>query len=359
MSGEAAEKEHEPSARRLEQAREKGDIARSPDVATAAAYAGLALAAFGLGAPALLAAGTAAEVLLDQADGLSRLLFDGASAPAGGILLRFAGAIAPFLVLPGLAALAALVAQRGILFTGANLAPRLSRLSPIAGARHKFGPDGLFEFAKGLAKMVLICLALGWFLSARAGAVMATLYLEPAMTAALLSRLIAEFLGIVVLVAGAMAAADLLWQRHRHAVRNRMSRQEVTDEHREQEGDPHAKAQRRQRGMDIATNRMLLDVPRASVVIVNPTHYAVALAWDRAGSRAPVCVAKGVDEVAARIREAAAKAGVPVRSDPPTARALHATVEIGQEIRPDAYRAVAAAIRFAEAMRRRARERRR
>jgi flagellar biosynthetic protein FlhB len=103
---------------------------------------------------------------------------------------------------------------------------------------------------------------------------------------------------------------------------------------------------------------MLADVPKADVVIVNPTHYAVALRWDRESRRAPVCVAKGVDEVAARIREAAAMAGVPVRSDPPTARALHASVEIGREILPEHYAPVAAAIRFAEKMRRRARERR-
>ncbi|NCM97925.1 MAG: flagellar biosynthesis protein FlhB, partial [Rhodobacterales bacterium] len=133
---------------------------------------------------------------------------------------------------------------------------------------------------------------------------------------------------------------------------------EMMDENKDSEGDPHTKAARRQRGYDIATNRMLEDVPQADVIVVNPTHYAVALKWDRAARRAPVCVAKGVDEIAARIRERAAAAGVPIHRDPPTARALHASVEIGQEIRPDQYRAVAAAIRFAEAMRKRARQRR-
>ncbi|MGB8814338.1 MAG: EscU/YscU/HrcU family type III secretion system export apparatus switch protein, partial [Paracoccaceae bacterium] len=123
------------------------------------------------------------------------------------------------------------------------------------------------------------------------------------------------------------------------------------------EGDPHAKAQRRQRGYDIATNKMLADVATADVIVVNPTHYAVALKWDRTAKRAPICVAKGVDEIAARIRERAAEAGVPIHRDPPTARALHASVELGQEIRPEHYRAVAAAVRFAEAMRRRAKGR--
>jgi flagellar biosynthetic protein FlhB len=105
----------------------------------------------------------------------------------------------------------------------------------------------------------------------------------------------------------------------------------------------------------IAQNRMMADVPKADVVIVNPTHYAVALKWSRGSRRAPVCLAKGVDHVAARIREAAATAGVPIRSDPPVARALYASIELGQEIRPEHYAAVAAAIRFADAMRRRAR----
>ena len=128
------------------------------------------------------------------------------------------------------------------------------------------------------------------------------------------------------------------------------------DENKQSDGDPHAKSQRRQRGQEIALNQMLLDVGKADVILVNPTHYAVALKWQRGDRSAPICVAKGVDEIAARIREAAAVAGVPVHSDPPTARAVHASVKVGHPIRPEHYAAVAAAIRFAEAMRKRARK---
>jgi flagellar biosynthetic protein FlhB len=117
------------------------------------------------------------------------------------------------------------------------------------------------------------------------------------------------------------------------------------------------KAQRRGRAEAIATNRMLLDVPKADVVIVNPTHVAVALKWSRAKGSAPACVAKGEGELALKIREVAATAGVPLHADPPTARALHATVAVGREIAPEHYRAVAAALRFAERMRRAARSR--
>ena len=134
-----------------------------------------------------------------------------------------------------------------------------------------------------------------------------------------------------------------------------MSRKEMTDEHKNSEGDPHVKAKRRQKGQEIAMNKMLIDVVTADVVIVNPTHYAVALKWEKGGGRAPVCVAKGVDEMAARIREKAAEAGVPLHQDPPTARILHASLQIGQEIATDQYKAVAAAIRFAEKMRQRSR----
>jgi flagellar biosynthesis protein FlhB len=163
---------------------------------------------------------------------------------------------------------------------------------------------------------------------------------------------------LVLLVAVTIGGADFLWQKFSHLKRNRMSRKDLMDEMKDSEGDPHVRAQRRQRAQEVANNRMLQDVATADVVVVNPTHYAVALKWKRGSRTAPICVAKGVDEVAARIRERAALAGVPVHSDPPTARAVYAGVKIGEQIRPEHYRAVAAAIRFAEAMRGRARRRR-
>jgi flagellar biosynthesis protein FlhB len=135
-----------------------------------------------------------------------------------------------------------------------------------------------------------------------------------------------------------------------------MSRKDLTDEMKDSEGDPHVKGQRRQRAQDIATNQMLADVSGADVIIVNPTHYAVALKWKRGARTAPICVAKGVDEIAAQIRARAAEHGIPIHSDPPTARAIHAAVEIGAPIQAEHFKAVAAAIRFAEAMRSKARK---
>ena len=127
------------------------------------------------------------------------------------------------------------------------------------------------------------------------------------------------------------------------------------DELKQSEGDPVMKQQRRQKGVDIATNRMLADVPKADVIVVNPEHYAIALEWSRMPGEAPVCIAKGVDEIAGRIREIAGENDIPIHSDPPTARAIYASVPLGEEILPEHYRPVAAAIRFAEDIRKKAR----
>ena len=260
----------------------------------------------------------------------------------------------PFLLLPGLCVLALLLAQRGLIFTPENLKPRLSRIDPIATARHKFGPDGLFDFAKSLLKMMLIGLLLFALLRGEAEAIVSSAALSPGQGTLWLLGLLQRFLTLVLVLAIVIAAVDYLWQVARHRIRLRMSRQELLDEHRAAEGDPQARATRRQRAQEIAMNRMLADVPKADVVIVNPTHYAVALQWKRHGGKAPICLAKGADQIALKIREAAQAHGVPIHHDPPTARALFAMVEIGDQIAPEHYRPVAAALRFAQAMRRRA-----
>jgi flagellar biosynthetic protein FlhB len=164
-------------------------------------------------------------------------------------------------------------------------------------------------------------------------------------------QMLTQFVIAVLIVSAAIAAIDYAWQRHSHLAKNRMTRQEVLDETKRSEGDPHLKARRRQRGQELATNRMLSDVKDAAVVVVNPTHYAVALAWTPQDDTPPVCVAKGVDEIAARIREEAQIHGVPIHSDPSTARALHASVSLGDPIEREHFAAVAAAIRFAQRMR--------
>ncbi len=167
--------------------------------------------------------------------------------------------------------------------------------------------------------------------------------------------LVTGLMKVVLLISGALGLGDALWQAAEHRRKNMMSREDLKEETKQAEGDPMQKQQRRQKAIEIALNGMLSDVAEADVVIVNPTHYAVALKWDKMSTQPPILMAKGVDEIAARIREAANEHAVPIRSDPPTARAIHATVELGEPIQPDQYRAVAAAIRFAEAIRKKAR----
>lgn len=237
------------------------------------------------------------------------------------------------------------------------MAPKASRISVLSNAKQKFGRGGLFEFAKSAVKLTIYSIALFVFLWRSLPEIIGLVTLDPGVATAAALAMTVRFLWLVLVVALAIGVIDVAWQQAEHARKNRMSRKEMTDEQKESDGDPHMKGQRRQRGMEIASNRMLADVPDASVIVVNPTHYAVALKWSRSSAGAPVCVAKGVDAVALRIRELAEEAGVPIHSDPPTARALHATVEIGGEISPEQFAPVAIAIRFAEVMRRKARAR--
>lgn len=357
MSGEDEDKQHEPSQRRLDDARKRGEVPRSADLTTAAAYGGLLLALTLTGGWAMDGIGSAGAALLGQADRLSAGFVGAPQAPFGGILRAMGLAVLPVFILPALAALGAVLAQRALIFAPEKLEMKFSRISPLSNARQKFGPDGLFDFGKSVLKMLVVGGLLGWLLLRHAADLFLSLQLSPAQSTALMLQVVLGFLLIVTLFSAAIGGIDYLWQRARHLQRNRMSHKEMTDEAKDSEGDPHVKGQRRQRAQEIATNRMLQDVATADVIVVNPTHYAVALKWKRSDRHAPICVAKGVDELAARIRERAALAGVPIHRDAPTARALHASVRVGEPIRPDHYRAVAAAIRFAETMRKKGKRR--
>lgn len=350
-------KEFDPTPQKLEEARRKGDIVKSAEITVAATYGGFVITAFAFGAASLQSFGTWASVLIDQADAISRQMLDGGHPVTGGVLGEVAKSLGPWVLLPAGAVLLALLAQRAIVVAPEKIMPKLSRIDPISNAKQKFGRSGLFEFLKSFVKLLVISLILGYFILRELPSILMSQQYEAPLVAGQFLQLIVEFLLLMLLLAAVIGAIDYLWQRAEFLRRNRMSRKELTDEMKQSEGDPQIKAQRRQKAVEIATRQMISDVAKADVVIVNPTHYAVALKWERGAKRAPVCLAKGVDEIAARIREVAAENAVPIHSDPPTARALHATVEVGEEIRPEHYRTVAAAIRFAEKMRKRARGR--
>lgn len=361
MSGgeDEGEKPHDPSQKRLDDARRRGEIPRSQDLTTAATYGGFLLALAISGPHMVEGLGAVGLALIGRPDRFAAELASGGFGFMAPLMAELALSVLALFALPLLGAVLSVSLQRGWIATPENLMPKLSRISPMVALRRRFGLDGLVEFGKSVAKMMIVSALLTLFLGRRRDDLMATVDLPPGVAVDWLGRQILDFIALVTLIAVIFGGADYLWQRLRHIARNRMSRQEMLDEHKDAEGDPHVKAERRQKAQALALNQMLADVGTADVIVVNPTHYAVALKWDRARRRAPVCVAKGVDEIAARIRERAAEAGVPIHQDPPTARALHASLQVGDEIRHEHYRAVAAAIRFAEAMRKRAKAARR
>jgi len=346
------ERNQPPTEKKLADARRKGDVVRSPDISAAAGYLGLAIALFFAGPSAVAHAGRALIFMLEGADHLAPL----ALGPGGQLLLskimgELALALAPLFALPLALVVVSLVAQRAVVFAPEKLWFKLSRISPISVAKNKFGPTGLFEFAKSLLKLVVFSTAVAIYLAGRREQLLGSVQADAASVAGLIAVFLGEFLWLIFAIALVISAFDYLWQRYDHRRKLMMSRQEIQDESKESEGDPHLKQARRQRGYDIATQRMIADVPRADVVIVNPEHFAVALEWDRNTGAAPMLLAKGRDEVALRIRETATIAGIPIHRDPPTARAIFAVVGLGEEVHPDHYRPVAAAIRYAERVR--------
>lgn len=358
MSGEDGDqdKSFEATEQKLSDARKKGDVPKSVDLFTASAYAGLFVAFSFLGQRSVDKLTAALVSLLDQAPSLVPLFFGGSSFnTTGGLLKVIFLATLPIFAVPAACVLAAVFAQRALVFAPSKLAPKLSRISIISNAKNKFGRGGLFEFSKSFLKLLIYATILSMFISSRLDEIISILHAGYQTTISFMVQIGLGFLFIAILVSAGIGFADAVWQHSEHRRKNRMSRKEVQDEQKNSEGDPQLKQERRQRALTISKRKMMSDIPGADVVIVNPTHYAIALTWSRLPGEAPVCVAKGVDEIAKAIRLAATEANVPIHSDPPTARALYATTDIGEMITPDHFSAVAAAVRFAEAMRLKAR----
>lgn len=353
---ENAEKPFEATPRKLEQARRRGEVPVSQEVVTFGVYGAVLVVGVTLGAWSVNRMGIALQVYIADADRLAEWVFAESGRRAhGGAAGHFLGGILPWFALPFLCALGMGFLQGALVFSGQKLQPKLNRISPLKNAKQKYGADGLFNFAKSFVKLGIYATVLALVFRSRLEEILAMPLLPLAGVVRLTAELCFRFLVVSALATLVIAAVDYFWQRAQFMRRQRMSLKELKDELKETEGDPFTKQARRQRAQDIATNQMLADVPTADVVVVNPQHYAVALTWERGRGTAPRCVAKGVDEIAARIRERAVEHGVPIYRDPPTARALHASVDIGEEIPVDQYRAIAAAIRFADAMRERAR----
>ncbi len=355
---DGGEKAYEATQQRLDEARKKGDTPNSKDLAALATYVGLLIALFISGAGAMTATGEALASMFAHADTLAPLVLTmGGAGVSLHLSLESVIGLAPLFVLPFLLVLLVIFAQQSMVFALDKIMPKLSRISPIAGAKQKFGVTGTVEFLKATTKLTIISIVLTIYLIDEMDTIVGSARAAPQAAPSHMAEIAFGLLVRITVVVGVIAVADFFWQRFDHARKLRMTYQELKDEHKQSEGDPQTKAQRQRRAQEIATNQMMHDVPKADVIIVNPTHYAVALRWARGAVGAPVLVAKGVDGVALRIRQVAEESGVPIHSDAPTARAIEATVDIGREIDPAHYHAVAAAIRFAEAMRRKAKER--
>lgn len=345
-------KTFEATPNKLSEARKKGEFARSADLNTSAGYGGFVVAALIGGAASIDAFGNAMAVLLDQASSLSHVLVeDGGHSHFTELLKILCTSVLVWFLLPAAFSMVSAVAQRSIVFTPSKLKPKLSRISAFQNAKNKFGTSGLFEFAKNLTKITLISIFLGLYLANKLPLMAGILNATPAIAASVFCQILIDFFIIVFLISVVMGLIDYLWQYFDHLRRNRMSHKEIKDENKEQEGDPTIKQERRQRSSKIANQQTATAVASADVLIVNPSHYAVALSWSRAPGTAPFVVAKGIDHVALQMKEIAYNKNVPIRSDPPTARALFASTQIGDEIDQKHYRAVAAAIRFAESIR--------
>jgi flagellar biosynthetic protein FlhB len=347
-----------PSPQKLLEARKKGEIVRTTELLTWAGYSGLLIAFLWLGENSLQKSGSAFVILIDQASDLSGLFLSGNGASLHlGLLSSIALAFLPIFLVPFIAVGLILFVTRGIVFAPSKIEPKISKISIVKNAQNKFGRNGLFQFVVSFAKLIMYSGVLAAFLYLRLDDMIAALSSEPAFVVSILIEICLSFLLVVVFISFFIGVLDGVWQYHEHIRKNMMSRREVMDETKNMEGDPYLKQERLQRAQSRANNSITSSVPSADVIIVNPTHYAVALKWERLPGKAPVCVAKGVDAVALRIREIAYESGVPVHSDPAAARALHATTELEQEIAVEFFEAVAVAIRFSDKMRAQARNR--
>ena len=342
--GDDTEKSEDPTRKRLDEALERGDVVKSQEVNTWFILAGAALIAssfsnsIGSGLQGMLRALIANSFTLSL-DGGSLL------ALLSSLEHRLLVVFAVPLVLMVVAAIAGNLVQHRLVFTAEALKPTFSKISPMSGAKRVFGKQAIANLIKGLVKMVLLGAVLSAILWPERHKLEAMIRLEPIGIIGMIRGLSLQLLGATVALLAVIAAADYFFQYRQWFERQKMSLREMKEEFKQSEGDPHVKGRIRALRQARMKKRMMAAVPKASVVITNPTHFAVALQYEK-GMAAPVCVAKGVDAIALKIREVAGKNEVPIVENPPLARALYATVDIDEEIPTEHYQAVAQVIGY-------------
>ncbi|WP_375459906.1 flagellar biosynthesis protein FlhB [uncultured Enterovirga sp.] len=350
---DGADRTEDPTAHRLEEALRRGDVAKSQEVSLF-----LSLGALTLALMLIPTFGAAKTLALD----LRAFLMNAHLVPDSGSAMLGAGqrglvAGLKMLAIPiGLVMVAALaggLVQHRPVWSFEPLTPKFERLSPLSGLKRIFGQQAIVQFVKGLAKIGIVGVLAAVLLWRERDRFEGLVGQGPADLLGFTLTLALKLLGGVLALHAVVTIGDVVYSRLSWMKRQRMTREEVKRESKEQDGNPEIKAKLRQMRMARVRKRMMAAVPQATVVVMNPTHFAVALKYEP-GMAAPLCVAKGVDAMALRIRAVAEEHRVPVIENPPLARALHATVEIDGEIPVEHYRAVAEVIGFVLRLKRRA-----
>jgi flagellar biosynthesis protein FlhB len=341
---DSSQKTEDPTQKRIEEARKKGDIAKSQDVpiwfllvAASAIMAGAGPLAQSIGEPLAR--------LIDHPHAF-RLTDGGAQKLLASLMVSL---LTPLGVVFGVLIAGALIGhviQSRPLWTLEKVKPDLSKLSPMKGFGRLFGAQGWMNLLKAILKMAAITAAMFYAVMPDATAILEAGRLEPAGLLAISQAIAGRLLLAALVVIGLIAGLDFLWQRWSFMQRMKMSRRDLREEHKQSEGDPQIRAKLRAIRLERSRKRMLASVSKATVVITNPTHYSVALRYLPETDAAPVCMAKGVDELALRIREKAKEHNVPIVENVALARALYATAEPDESIPREHFEAVAKVIGF-------------
>lgn len=339
-----AQRTEDPTPKKLEEARKRGQVPMSKETNTwlMLFISTIVIVAFG---PEIASRLTVLlRAFMDQSWQLPGV--PGASKVLRGLTMDVIAIMAIPLLVLFVAAMAGPFAQVGPLFSPESIKPKLDKLSPIQGFKRLFSKRSFFEFFKGVLKVVIIGIVSYVILKPYFA-------LLPNIIDMPIALLLKEMMGIfiklmtgILVVLFLLAGMDLLFQRWSHMQQMRMSRQEIRDEYKQTEGDPQVRSRLRQMRMERARKRMMQNVPSATVVVTNPTHFAVALKYDPEEMDAPVCVAKGQDVIALKIREVAAANDVIIVENPPLARTLYTVLEIDDVIPSEHYKAVAEVISY-------------
>lgn len=342
--GDDAGKTEDPSAKRIEDARKRGDVSKSPEVVTWFMLGGTGAVLAGMAPWTAASLMQQLRIVMANAD-----QFEIGGPAFGSFFTALAQgiigvALIPMGVLTAIAVIANLIQHRPLVSV-TPLVPKLSKISPLTGFQRLFSRESLINLGKGVIKIAIVGAVMFYAFWPEVDRLDTMVTADPAVILQIAQELVLKIFWAAVAIMTVIAIADFVYQRNRWWNKHKMTLQEVRDEFKQMEGDPKIKGRVRQIRMERARRRMMAQVPQASVIIANPTHYAVALKYDRS-MQAPLCVAKGVDDLALRIRALGEEHNVPVVENPPLARALYASVEVDQVIPAEHFKAVAQVIGY-------------